>query len=327
MNENLYKLEIKMDEIHDKSEALKVLLITDKQNLKTYNKEYRRMFPDLSIENIYEEDLDIKLRNKLKDYDFIITGSFSQEKLITDVITITGNKKHIILLNDKVEQFHILSMNKRGNVLFLGNNLESMENLKILDGYVDIIRKQKKMQFEYAKVKPEVIDEKREQILIYTNTIVVKNILKKVFKDVKIKEKRYAIVEDSKNFYIELNKQKDVLKIVILTAEKPPFDEVKMINKISKDIKILYVSSTKDSTLIRELERIGVDDFIYKPFQMDNLIEKIRIADNVEQKIEHKISLFSLKELIERFNTFTKTVNLEAETTNEFKKYFKFLQV
>jgi DNA-binding response OmpR family regulator len=327
MNENLYKLEIKMDEIHDKSENLKVLLITDKQNLKTYNKEYRRMFPDLSIENIYEEDLDIKLKNKLKDFDFIITGSFSQEKIITDIINITGNKKHIVLLNDKVEQFHILSMNKRGNVLFLGNNLESMENLKILEGYINIIRKQKKMQIEYAKVKPDTVDEKREQILIYTNTIVVKNILKKVFKDVKIKEKRYEIVEDSKNFYIELNKQKDVLKIVILTSEKPPFDEVKMINKISKDIKILYVSSTKDNTLIKELERIGVDDFIYKPFQMENLIEKIRIADDVEQKVEHKISLFSLKELIERFNTFTKTANIKEETTAEFKKYFKFLQV
>jgi len=326
MNEGLYKLEIKMDEIHVKCENLNVLLLTDKQNFKLYSKEYRRMFPNLTTENIYEDGIADKLKYKLQEYDFIITGSFSKDIIITDVLNINDNKKHIVLLNDKVEQFHILSMNKKGNVLFLGNNLESMENLNILFGYIDIISKQKKMQVEYAKIKPDKVDEKRDKILIFTNTIVVKNILKKVFKDVKIKENRYSIVEDSKNFYIELNKLKDSLKIVILTSELPPFDEVKMINKISKDIKILYVSSTKDNTLIKELERIGVDDFIYKPFQMDNIIEKIRIADNVEQKIEHKISLFSLKELIERFNTYGKTTYITEEITGEFKKYFKFLQ-
>jgi len=327
MNENIYKLEIKMDDIKKKTYNLKVLILLDKISLNNNIKIFKRLFDKIDTENINNDNLHTIISDKIDEYDFIISTPFHlNDTLITDVIKLQNNKKHIILLNDKVTQYDILSMNKSGNVLFLGNNLEVIENIDILDNYTNIINLQSQMQKEFNLLKPQKKEDKREKILIYNSVVVVQNILKKVFQDIKIRENRYDFEKDNKGFYINLNKNKNKIKIVILTSENPPFDEVKMISKISSKIKILYVTSTKDSTLLKELERLGVDDFIYKPFEFENIIEKIRIADDVEQKVEHKINLFSLKELIEKLNNYSKTKQIDESVKNNFKEYFKFLQ-
>jgi response regulator of citrate/malate metabolism len=326
MNENIYKLEIKVDEIKEKLVDTNVLIIVDKVTFDKYKINFKKLFVKHTMLNIMDEEAIDKEIENLHKYDLIFSVPFSDNgKLITKRIKIENNTKHIILLNDKVTQYDILSLNKAGNVLFLGNNMEVYENIEILYGYVKIILNQKKFKELSSNIKKET-NVNRDMYLIYSDVIVVQNILKKALDSVYVKQNKCAYEKEAKGFYQNLQKNADKIKVIILTSENPPFEEVKMINKISQDIIILYVTSTKDPTLLNELNRLGVDDYIYKPFEFENLIEKLKQANGNDLKTDSKISLFSLKELIETFNSFTLKNKMSDESKSLFKEYFKYLQ-
>jgi len=328
MNKLKYKINIETEKAFNAGKDLKCLILLD-DVLSSHIILLKRLFGDFGFKKISDDDAQIFLEHNINKFDFVISNPFYSDgkTLITSIFPIPGNKKHIILLNDIVDTQDILKMSCQGNVLFLGNNLEEPFNIAMLTDYLNIIKEQKKikntlLKYEPINNKPEV----REKVLIYTNVVVIKNILTKALEETSISKSRYDFVNDDKSFFNFLNENQAELKIVILTSEKPPLDEVKMITKLSKEIKIIYVASTKDDRLLKELSLKGVDYFIYKPFDFENIKENLRLADNKEKKLDTKIVLYSITELIENFNIFIQHEHIENEEKKKFKSYFKFLQ-
>ena len=327
MNELAYKLEIETEKSKNESIGLKGLILLDKK-IEIHILNFKRLFADFDIKRTTDDDAQLFFNANVDSYDYVISTPFmeDEETLITNAFKIPGNKKHIVLLNDKITTQDILHMSKYGNVLYLGNNLEVIENIEVLTGFLTIIKKQKIAKATLLKYEPDQLNQQRTKVLVYTNVVVIQNILTKALEDTSITESRYDFVRDDKTFFSYLSDHHATTKIVILTSENPPLDEVKMITKLSTDIKIIYVASTKDDRLLRELSQKGVDQFIYKPFDFENIKDTLRIADNKEQKTDTKIILYSIKELIENFNLFIQREHISPEEKSKFKNYFKFLQ-
>lgn len=328
MNENIYKLEIKIEEIMEKMVDKKVLVIINKTTSEKYKKVISKMFRKSSIIDIADKDeIDKELEN-LKDYALVMSTPFyDKDTLITRKINIKNNTKHIILIDNNVTQSDILLLNKDGNALFLGNNLDVYENMEMLGNYISIVQKQQKQQSVIGHHMEKTKDVERNTFMVMTNVIVVQNIMKKALESVNIKSNRYLIVPDTKTLINKLSKDENKIKVIILASERPPFEEIKMISKASKEIKIMYVTSTKDPTLLEELENLGVDDFIFKPFEFENLLEKLKNADGNMAKNAKVMALFSLKEMIEKYNKFVTSYNLSEKEKTSFKDYFKYLQI
>jgi len=326
-DEELYKLEIKEKKIQKSLKDIKVLIILNNTYLKQYEKNLHRLFLNgkiILVDNI--EEIKKEMEN-IEQYDLIFSVPFTNEKkLITRFVKINNNTKHIILLDENVTHFDILLLNKQGNVLFLGNNLEVFENIDILDNYIDIILQQKKFKEKNIEENKKQKKQIRNKFLVYSDSIIVDNILKKALEEISVKKSSYFFEKDLKNFYINLNKNQDMIKCVILTSDVPPFDEIKMIKKISADIKILYVTSTKDNKLLDDLNKVGVDDYIYKPFEFENLVDKLKSVNGEDFNTDFRITLYSFKELLGKFNSFSTTVKINSETRNIFNEYFRYIQ-
>ncbi len=106
---------------------------------------------------------------------------------------------------------------------------------------------------------------------------------------ISVLEELFENIIIAKNGQDGLNKFKNNdIDLILTDIGMPKFNGLEMtekIREIDKDIPILVISAYNESSYLNESIKVGVDDYIFKPIDMDHFI---RVVSKVVQKIKLK---------------------------------------
>jgi len=107
-------------------------------------------------------------------------------------------------------------------------------------------------------------------------------------------------------------KQPDVVILDINMPEMNGLDAFKKIKQIRPDIECIIITALKESDLIREAMSIGIREYLYKPFTVDQLEQSV---EKVSKRIWKKLQKTTKKkELLEQNESYIK------QLANEYAK-------
>lgn len=152
-------------------------------------------------------------------------------------------------------------------------------------------------------------DNKNKTILIVDDDVDLLSLLENI-----LKKQGYNVIKSlgSKDVMIILNNQKvDMMILDVIMPEKNGFELLNQIKKENINIPIIFLTAKNVATdRIRALKE-GAEDYITKPFQIEELIVRI---ENILKKVDHYNGKISKDKLTGVYN---------KDFFNENKKYRK----
>ena len=112
-------------------------------------------------------------------------------------------------------------------------------------------------------------------IMLVDDSLIVRNVLREVFE-----EKDFKIVAESSNGADAVKKynihKPDVITMDLIMPIMDGLEASENILKEHPNAKIIIVSAVEDEEIINKALKLGVKDFVIKPFDLNELKEKVK---------------------------------------------------
>ncbi len=135
------------------------------------------------------------------------------------------------------------------------------------------------------------------KILVVEDDIFNQKFLKEMFKKINI---NITVASNGKEALEIINKNKfDVILMDIEMPQLNGIETVKIIRKTNKHVKIIGLTGHEDEEIKNEILKAGFNDYLSKPIEFDELLNKINSLLSEKEKISNSIiNIEELKELI-----------------------------
>ncbi len=127
------------------------------------------------------------------------------------------------------------------------------------------------------------------KVMIAEDSNVDRNLLRRY-----LQSERFEILHETSNgddllFYLKesLNKP-DLLCIDINMPNKSGLEVIQEIRKSHTDLKVAVISATTDKALIQNLINLKIDAFVKKPYNRNQVLQKLTLALGRKEEIHHK---------------------------------------
>lgn len=230
----------------------------------------------------------VSFNNHVKQFlekkSFQVTQAFT----INDGLKALKDDKFDFILLDLIlpdgEGETIVQLRKSGLkskiIVFTGDEDSERREKLFHNGILDFVSKQNPLEYllnELTEIIDNLEKNKTSKILIVEDSKVVRNLVKGVLNNHKFNVSEAENGEDSLKLV-----EKNLFDLIILDLYLPDMTGEKIINKIRSKKEylktpIIVISSTQDKDLVSRVLKHGANEFIQKPFSIEELVLKTKI--------------------------------------------------